>query len=67
MAACYEKYQRRPYWYDGITARSAGPEDLTPYLVGAAARIDAWIKVLETLQYRVEIVPVEFAEYDQDL
>jgi len=74
MAEQFHKCQYTEHWVDGGNHKSAGPEDILPYLTSggdaAASRheiVQAWITMLEDMNYRIQIVPVEFVEYDEEL
>lgn len=68
MAEFYAKHNCTLRWMDGMNEITAGPEDLDPYLDDATSSgVSAWIRMLEDKQYRIEIVPVEFVKYDEDL
>lgn len=66
MASFYCKYQRTVKWFDKGKTKKAGPEELVQFLNGEET-VATWITMLRTLQYRIEIVPVEYVEYDEDL
>jgi hypothetical protein len=71
MATYFNKCQRTAEWREGGNFKSAGPEDVCQYLDDDATTteevVKAWIAMLEDKNYRIEIVPVEFVKYDEDL